>query len=300
MSKILLQKENNYTISEEVDIILSAELYSARIFDIPIESSKELKLVIPDFFEEFFNIEGYSFYYVKLSKHKYLCFAYKQDDILEIIKKSNIDLKYVKNIYFLQNELKCENDNVYEYNKTKYICSNDILVKIPDNISVSTKANKIDLNNITLSKHNIFFNKSSKYIENKTAYIISFIFIIFAIFNFYKMSILNTQIDNYDKKLDGLKQKYSIPSSMIQTKAIIGEYEEVKNNYEQYRTALEYILNYNQSINTKLEDIEYKNNKLLITFENKNKEKLEKYIKKRYKIISSHVYNNNLSIEVKI
>ena len=300
MKNILLQKNNKYIINEDINIILSAELYSVRIFDIPIESTKELKLVIPDFFEEYFDITKYSFYYIKLSKHKYLCFAYNQDEILENLKKSNIDLKLVKNIYFLQNELKYENNNIYKYNEIKYIYKDDLLVKVPSNISLDSVENDIDIDNITLSKHNVFLNKSSKYIDNKSAYVISFILIVFALFNFYKMSVLNNQIDKYDQNLDVLKQKFEIPSSMIQTKSIINEYESIGNTYKEYLNALEYILNYKHSVNTVLNDVEYKNNKLLISFENKNKNKIESYINKKYKIISSKVYNNILSIEVKI
>ena len=300
MKNILLQKNNKYTINEDINIILSAELYSVRIFDIPIESTTELKLVIPDFFEEYFDITEYSFYHIKLEKHKYLCFAYNQDEILDNLKNSNIDLKFVKNIYFLQNELKYENNNIYKYNEIKYIYKDDLLVKIPSNISLSSVENDIDIDNITLSKHNVFLNKSSKYIDNKSAYVISFILIVFALFNFYKMSVLNNQIDKYDQNLDTLKQKFEIPSSMIQTKSIINEYKSIQNTYKEYLTALEYILNYKQSVNTVLNDVEYKNNKLLISFENKNKNKIESYINKKYKIISSKVYNNILSIEVKI
>ena len=301
MSKnILLQKKNNYQINEDVNIILSPELYSARIFDIPIDSAKELKLVIPNFFEEYFNIDGYSFYHIKLDHHKYLCFAYKQSEILEILKQSNIDLKFVKNLYFLQNEIECQENELYEYEDIKYICSENIIVKIPSNIPINQKAKKLEIENISLSKHNIFLNKSSKYIDNKTAYIISFVFIIFALFNFYKMSVLNEQIDKYDKNLDDLKKQYKLPSSMIQTKSIINEYQEIENTNKEYRDAFEYVLNYKHSINTQLKNIEYKNNKILLSFENKNKQQLENYIKKRYKILSSRVVGKNLSIEVKI
>ena len=299
---ILLQNNNNYKISEDINIILAPELYSVRIFDIPIESSSELKLVIPDFFEDFFDTEGYSFYHIKLEKHKYLCFAYKQDNILNILEKSNIEIKYVKNIYFLQNELSITNGTLYKYADIQYICTNDIIVKLPSNINIKDNTTDMDVDNINLSKHNIFLNKSSKYIDNKTSYIISFIFIIFALFNFYKMNDINSQRISYEEKLNNLKKQYHVPSSMIQTKSIINEYQTTKDKYLDFLNAFEYLLKYKKKVNSLLKSIEYKNNKIIVVFENKvkNKVKIENYIKRKYKISSSRIYNNNLNIEIKL
>jgi len=297
---VLLQRNNSLNINEEVNIVLSPELYSVRIFDIPIESTKELKLVIPDFFEDFFDIQGYSFYHIKQSKHKYMCFAYKQEEILSIIKKANLELKYVKNIYFLQNELDKFNNTLYEYNENKYICSDNIIVPMPKNINIDFEAESIDIQNIKLSKHNIFLNKSSKYIDNTTAYIISFVFIIFAVFNFYKINDITKQISQNEESFEKLKKTYKIPNSIIQTKSIINEYKEIQNNYSDFLNAFEYVLKYRNNVNILLNNIEYKNNKLIVELENKNKSQIEKYIKRKYKILSSRVFDNRVIIEVKI
>lgn len=304
MSKnILIHNKNNknlFDINEEVNIILCPTLYSARILDIPIESNSELKLVIPSFFEEFFNIEGYSFYHIKLEKHKYMCFAYKQDEILETIKKINLELKYIKKVFFLQNEIDFINNTLYKYNEIKYICTDNIIVPLPKNINIDSNYVEINKDDFRLSKYNIFLNKSSKYIDNKTAYIISSIFIIFALFNFYKININNNQVYGYEKKILKLKEKYKVPSSMIQTKSIINEYENIENKYIKFLNAFEYILKYREVSNAILKSIEYKNNRIILNMENKNKKSIEKYIKRKYKVLNSRTFNDKLIIEIKI
>ena len=300
---VLIQNKNSinlFDVKEEVNIILCPTLYSVRFFDIPIESNSELKLVIPNFFEDFFDIEGYSFYHIKLEKYKYMCFAYKQDEILEILDKINLELKYIKKIYFLQNEINFENNTIYNYKEIKYICSDNIIVPMPKNININSNCTEINTEEFSLSKYNIFLNKSSKYIDNTTAYILSFIFIMFSLFNFYKINANGTEVSIYEQKINSLKQKYNVPSSMIQTKSIINEYKDLENSYIEFLNAFEYILKYRESSNTLLKSIEYKNNRIILNMNNKNKVNIERHIQKKYKILNSRAFNDNLLIEIKI
>ena len=64
--------------------------------------------------------------------------------------------------------------------------------------------------------------------------------------------------------------------------------------------SIEYILNFKNSINTKLISIKYKNKILTLKFENKNKELLNSYISKKYTINDIKSYNNNLIFRIKI
>jgi hypothetical protein len=299
---VFLQKNSKFYISSKVNVILSCELYWVRIFDIPINSYKEVIEALPSFFDDYFDVSDYKYFAIKLDKSKYLSFAYNENDIVQIIKNSGLEFKNIVNIYFAQNELIniFENDLFYEIEENIYCKQDDILVLLPANIAKTVSSKELKMDNINLSKHKIYINQSSRYIDVKTAYTLSSILIIFSLINFTKTISINQNIISIDNNTKFLKNKYNLPNSMIQTKSILKEYETIKIRYDKVRTSLDYILKYKKVANAKLKDIEYKSNEIVLKCENKYKDKIEKYLTVKYKILSSDIYNNNLEIRIEI
>jgi hypothetical protein len=302
INTLLLQENKTFHTNEKVNIILSCEMYWCKIFSIPIDSMSEVKTVLPSFFEEYFDTTNYKFLAIKKAKHTYLSFAYNEQDIIEKIKKSNLEFKQVQNIYFAQNELveKFEESKIYTINDSLYAIQNELLVQVPELLSQDLQKEQFDLNSISLSKHKIYLNQSSKYIDIKTAYILSSIFLVFSLLNFSKIYDINNNIKAYEYNIQNLKKEYSLPLSTIQTKSIIQEYKNNKKQYLKLLKQMQYILDYKQSIDVKLIDIEYKNKKLFFTFENKNIALLKKYFEKNTKILSLNNTANFVKIGVQI
>jgi len=299
---VFLQKNSHFNLHDKVNIVLSPELYWVRIFDIPIDSMSEVKRVVPDFFEEFFDIKNYKFKVIKIDKHKYLCFAYDENDIVQKIKDSSLEFKNIINIYFAQNELisRFKNELFYNINNKTYALKDGIIIKIPDALATNVQKKDFFFDNITFSNHKVYINQSSKYIDIKTAYILSTIFILFSLITFSKSIYINNRASSYENKIEKLKKQYSLPLSKIQTKSIMNEFKASKNNYFKVLKSMQYILKYKDQINTKLISINYSNLNLMIKFENKNENNIKKYIQKKYKIISSNKSKDILSIRVKI
>jgi hypothetical protein len=126
------------------------------------------------------------------------------------------------------------------------------------------------------------------------------LFVLFALINFSKTIYLNNELKQYDNKIAILKQKYNLPASMIQTKAIINEFKNNETQYLKLLQATKYLLDYKNSIDTKLLSFDYKNSKVLLKLEDKNQNQLKKYIKTKYKILSFTKGKNSLNIGIKI
>jgi len=76
-----------------------------KVFDLPINSIKEVKQTLPSLFEDFIDISDKKFYVKKLKDQRYLCFAYNEQKIIDGIKNSNLSLSQVNAICFSQIEL---------------------------------------------------------------------------------------------------------------------------------------------------------------------------------------------------
>ena len=102
----LLHKNSNFSTKGRVDLILSPDLYWCKTFSIPISDPKEIKLLLPTYFEDYIeDTTNCSYYFISLDEPKmYLCFAYKQDEVVEAITQSGLTLSQVNKIYFAQNE----------------------------------------------------------------------------------------------------------------------------------------------------------------------------------------------------
>lgn len=300
---IFLQKDTNCAValSSNIDIILSPEFYWVRLFDIPIASKKEALGVVPNLFEDFFDIEGYKFYIIKLEEYKYLCFAYKEQDVLDGLKSANIDFKKVNNIYFAQNEFIGKiDDKAILMDENKFIYQDDVFIKIPSTLGLIIESVDFDISNIVLSKHKISINQSSKYIDTSSAYILSSIFIVFSLVIFFKTYTINKITNQYPIKIEQLKKDYHLMSSMIQTKSLLKQYQKVSKKYENTRGVLQYLINFKQKTSGKLESIEFKNGVMYGYFTNSNLNNMKIYIEKRYKISSSSFKNGIVKIGIKI
>lgn len=293
------QNHNNIVVEKDIDIILSPELYWVRVFDLPISSKKEAITVVANLFEEFFDTTNYKFYIIKLDNDKYLSFAYNEDEIIKYLKQNNIDYKKIGYIYFAQNEFHTIN-SVISIEESYYTYQDDIFVQIPSNIGVTLDCDKFDINHLELSNYKILLNRSSKYLDNKSAFLLSGLFIVLSLFIFTKTYILNNQLKQFPKKLEILQTKYHLMNSKIQTKSILQQYDKISKKYIRLREILEYITNFRKQAQGRLEHIELKNGIVNCYFKESSSNQLKSYFTNKYKNISMQKYSDVIKIGIKL
>jgi len=306
MKTIFLQKDTKLeeNITSSINVILSPTYYWVKEFELPITSVKEVQKVVPNLFEEYFDISGYKFYVQKIQNTKYLCFAYDEELILDSLKNANIDNKKVSNIYFAQNELQSfftnELTSPINIDEKYFIYQDNILINIPTSLASNIEKRVVTLDKIEFSKFKISINKSSKYISTSSSYILSTIFILFSILVFIKSYDISNASLAYESKIQSLKKEYKLPSSMIQTKSILKQYSKVQTKYNKTRDAFAYFINFKSNCTGTLKSCKLNNGLVTIVYLKANKLCIKKYISKKYKIQNIKEKNNTLIIEVKI
>jgi len=236
---------NNYT--KNVDLILSPEYYWIRTFNIPLKKKKDVLSVVPTYFEDYIDIEGYKFYIKELEENKYLCFAYKEDTIFQAIESANLKSSQISNIYFAQNEF--VDQKSFKMEDNYFIYQDEILLKVPKEFIDHTNVENYDIENINLSKYKITINKVNKYIDNKSLYILSTIFLTVAIINFAKINDINNTISSFEIQQNKMKKDYKMLPSMMQTNSLIKTLENKQKEQRKLRDDLFITFNKNKKIN---------------------------------------------------
>lgn len=293
--KIFLCSNMKINETSKVDIILSPEFYWVRIFDIPVKNITQAKAVIPALFEDILEeANKLSYQVIKIKENKYLCFAYINKKIFEAVKNSGINLSLVNAIYFAQNECKnfrefCINDKSFLYT------SDDILVKVPNEVLNQKIVLNDFIENINLSSNKIDIKFYNNFLSSKQIYMVLIICTIIFTINFLKYFAYENEISKLDEKIERIKLSNNLPSSTIQIDSIIKTNTTVAQKEINKREALFYILANN---NANIKDLTLQGEVLEINLLTIDKKKTEDYISKKYKIISDT--SNNLILNIKV
>lgn len=296
IKKIFLCSNIKIYENSKVDIILSPEFYWVRLFDIPVKNIAQAKAVLPSLFEDILlKVDELSYQVIKLEEGKYLCFAYINKKIFESIKNSGISLSLVNAVYFAQNE--CKDFKQFSVGNKSFLYTNDnILVKVPNNIL----SEKIELNdfieNINLSSNKIDIKLYNNLLSSKQIKIVLIVCSIISLVNFSKYFVYKSEISKQEKKIEEIRTSNNLPTSSIQADSIINSNKKIAQKEINKREALSYILSNNIDIKT----IFLENDILEITVLNIDKKRIEEYISKRYKIVSSSIFGLNLNIKVQL
>ncbi len=285
IKSIFLHKDSNFTLDEHVNIILSSELYWVREFSIPVTNEKEAFKFVGSFFEDILDDKEYKYFVEKIEDKKFLCFAYSELDIKEAIKKANINISQVVNVYFGQFELK--DFKSFEIDNKTFIFQNGILVKLPRNIEITTQEMP-SVEDLKLSNKKVKLDLYPKWLSGKTLYSICVLLFLVSMVNFAQVYSYNHDISKFDEDKNLLKKRYQLPSSNIQLKAIVKK--ELKSYHEKnsLKDAMSYLLSYKKEDNSvEFVSVEYGMKQINIKLTTKNKkqaDKINRYITKKYKV----------------
>jgi len=285
------------SFSKKFDIIISPEFYWVRKFEIPVKTEAQARHVLPTLFEDIIdNTAVLTYQVIKLDENQFLCFAYNNKKIYEVIKNSNIPISNISAIYFSQNE--CLNFNTFEIDNLKFMYTSDgILVKVPNNLLTDTMDLKKVINNIKLSSHKLRIKLYNDVISSKYYYTFFVLLGILILLNLVKYFDYSNEINKLEDSFQKTRKINKLPSSTIQTNAILKKYETTIETEKKKREAIEYIVN-----NTKfdLKSLNIDNDVIVLEYLSVNKNEVEKFISKKYKILSSSSTSFLLKIRVKL
>lgn len=302
IKKVFLTKQSPIFMEKnKVDLILSPTLYWVRVFDIPIKSEKKALSVLPTLFEDILeNTSLYSFQLQKIKDNKYLCFAYVESDILELIKNKGLTLSLVNNIHFAQNE--CISLNTFIHENEIYTYMNELLIKVPKNINLSCNLFlKEVIQDIKLSRNIINIKRYTAFLSLKNTYVLSSILFVFLCIVLTKIYIINNTISKNNLKVLEIKKLNVLPSSMIRAEAILGDYKKRITNQIKIRNFLSYLSSYQKiSKDMIIDSIFYEKSVFKLIIKNVDSEGLKMYLNKNNEIIKFDLLKNSILVEVKL
>jgi hypothetical protein len=287
---------------EKVNLILSPSFYWVKVFTIPVDTPNKALFLLPNLFEEYFDIAGYSFYTVKVGENQYLSFAYDEGKIIDKLKSLEIPQNKIVHIYFAQNEFKnlLSNDEqiALTYGDDVFIYEKELLVKVPNNLAQQIEKKAINLSSITLTENFVELHSYKKLTSNKSAQLASGILLGFAILLFVQTFFFKQLANSYPAKIETIKEQYNLPPTVIQTNAIVENYEKAMRQYKRYREALGYAIGANTLEGVTILEINLENDILNLTYKTKESEKLENYLKKQFR--KTNIYPENEKVKVRI
>ncbi|MEA3513310.1 MAG: hypothetical protein U9R37_06885 [Campylobacterota bacterium] len=258
---------------------------------------------MPNLFEEFVDTTGLKYYVKNISEGVYLGFAYDESKIIDGIKNSNLTMGQIRNIYFGQIELeslvKTEEQTCMKIDNICLGYANDILVQIPLMLNVQT-SNDIDISDIKLSNDKIYVNSASKYIDTKLIYKISTIVFLFSVVIFTQLLINKQTLNNIPNKIENIKTKSNMPSTMIQTKSIVKKLKKTVLNQTVLRDAFKEIIDISSKNKAKLTSIKYKEKKITFKIENLSIDKIRQLIGNKYAIKNIKTKDSVVITEIKL
>ncbi|MEA3352809.1 MAG: hypothetical protein U9Q33_03190 [Campylobacterota bacterium] len=259
--------------------------------------------ILPGLFEEFIELDDLSYYVKKISQNNFLCFAYDQKKIIDAIKKAGLLLSQIDNIYFSQIEfesiVKGSGQSCMKVDNVCLSFIDDKLVMIPVALKVDID-NSIDIQDLNLSKETISISNSSKYIQNKTAYQYSAVFVIFALFTFFKAFDNKIQINSYEDKTQQIKSSLNLPATNIQMRSIIGKLNKTHQKQVEIRELLQYLFDIKRKLKATVVSIDLKSNVLSLKLKGVDEQKITKYLEKRYPLKSAVVKEGIITIGMNI
>lgn len=209
-------------ISDKNEIILTPSFYWVAKRKLPIKFAFEAKKYMPSIFEEIAPPGKYSYFAIK-EDDEFLLFAYDDKKIIDALEKSGIPLNSVSGVYFAQNELRdvlpIDLENGFALDLIEGIAT-----RVPANLVKNPK--KIENLDIPL-KYKINLKRYSHIVDEsgikKIAVPLMVLIIAFGGEAIYFHNIAN----KIEKKANLVFEKYNLPSTKLQNRAIYGNLKRV-------------------------------------------------------------------------
>lgn len=285
----------------ELDVVLSCDFYWVRIFNIPTKSIKEAKKTLPALFEDILPSGNYDYMCVKLEDNKYVAFAYDNDEILQALKQSNLNVSKIKSLRFAQTEMLSYENSIIEVN-SDYLLSyeNGILIKLPFNLGHKEIVNiGVVTKNIKLSQNRVDFKFYTTLIDSNIIKILTLLFLSIALINMVKYINIHLTISQLDKQKEEQILNYELPKTSLQLNSILDELLQNDKKQAELKVAIDYILKFqNISQYSTIHKFLYSKNKIIVSFNEPNEQAIKNYLSKKYKILSSRKDGDTFVVEV--
>jgi len=244
---------------EKLDIILSPSLYWVKKVTLPLKYARDAKKLLESLFEDLLPEGNYSYsVYKKTDKDTFFIFAYEDKTILDLLTSYGISSANISSIHFAQSELDTLK-GAMKINETQSIYVKDDIVTLLPCCWIE-ESGDLDLEAITLSKHKITLAQFGHIVDNSSLIKIGAILVVFILFTWVELFIVNQDISKITKETTELFAKYKLKPTMFQNKALLKKYKKIHKNQTKLRADMAKELRKRD-----IKRISYKNNQLKVS-----------------------------------
>ncbi len=264
-------EEFSHDKSKKINIILSPSLYWVKKMSLPVKSVREVKKLLPSIFEDSLP-EGHYSYTAYKNGEEFMLFAYEDKKILSLLTQKGISSADIASVHFAQSEFK-ELSSAFCINEKQCMYIKDELLVLAPSAWISEKE-KLNLDDIKLSKHTIKLQQFGHIVDNSSLYKIGAILTLLAFILIVEIFITSSKKDAIIEAKEELFSKYKLQSTMFQNKSSLSKYSKVHERGVKFRESISYFLTLKLKSNQKIKLIEYKNNLLNVTIDGVDKASL--------------------------
>jgi hypothetical protein len=284
---------------EIVDLILSPKYYWVKIEELPVKYAFQAREYAPSLFDGYIPEGDYSYKAVK-KEGKFLLFAYNTKDILESLQALGVKMSQVHSVYFAQTELLDRSLKINELNAL--ITHNGKVIKVPLFMAGECEVQKNEPLNVTVSKNKIKLGKFVRFYEKRGAfagiiYVLAFLIVLFAGEFLYLKSVANAKAAQKEEII----QRYSLPPTELQLKALSKQYDKINNQQKAIRSALGNIFKFPLLSDEYFKNIDLSSSEISLTLHINNKNRaniVQDYLKKTFVI--DEFKDDSLDIKIKM
>lgn len=293
-----ISKYSKPVIDSKCDAILSPEFYWVIEKELPVKYLYQARKFSNVVFEGLLPEGNYSFLTVKKDE-KFLFFAYDSSFIKSKLEEYQIDIQYIDNFYFAQNEF--DMSECYDLGEAILTNQNSILSLIPKKFVKVESCKRIS--NITLEIKSGIKVPIEKYNLPLSQKVLNYLIILGMLFistQITEVYILKKQLDNIANNKAKLYKKYKFPSTSFQVEAIKNRIQKQNNQQVNFRSTLLKLINAQTgdktikkfTIGKDTVDLE------IVIKDNNQAEDIKKSLAKSFSIISAKVKDKLFFLEL--
>ncbi len=265
-------------VDEKVNVILSPSLYWVKKLSLPLQSVRDVKKLLPSVFEDTIPDGNYS-YSVYKKDDAFFAFAYDDKAIINTLKQKGVASVNIESVYFAQSELSFE--GALKVNETQSLYfKDDMLILLPC-CWVEESAN-LDLDNLTLSKHNITLTQFGHIVDKSSIYKAGAILLALIFLVATELFITSSKVNELESLKEELFTKAKLQATMFQNEAMLKKYEKIDSKQKKLREEVSIILSLKLKPSENLKKLTLKNKTFVANFNKLSQASIDK-IKKRLK-----------------
>jgi len=214
------------SLDERFSIVLTPQNYILKRENLPIKQEYQSKKIVSSIFDNYIdNKDEYSFFVYK-EDDDWIFIAYKQQEVMELLEEAGIPSENVDEIFFAQQMVSSISKPISLGEQNALVVIDGIATVVPKSILPEDTVYENIIEDIH-PKKSVALSSDHSYIDTKTSFILSGIFILFAVFFILEGMRYTNSSTKASQKVEEILQHYPSLESSYKRESILSKYSKI-------------------------------------------------------------------------